>query len=165
MKTRSIIVLSILLFVNCQTEIEDRGTLNGAWTNEAHGFITNITINTAEKTLEYEDSYKGIIANSPDFTSVNGVLIIQFTEYWEWDYSNFPDVTRNENLENIGKFGALYWKDLKSNLVYLADAYTYVPPTDYIHTLFDDLEAAKRNFTLDNVGSYIDWSVVSPYTK
>jgi hypothetical protein len=155
------ILLMILLLAGCAEGGGGSSTatanLNGTWKDN---YGTTITINTSAKTIEYSNSYKGTIENTPKYTAVNGVLIIKFTKYTDADYSNYPEVTYNENTENIGKYGALYWKDLTSNSVYMADAYT-----GYTHTMFGTLSEAQTNFTLDRAGNYIDWSITSPYTK
>jgi len=157
------VLLMILLFAGCTEEQEDTtiGHLNGVWINNSAGYITTIKIDTSAKTVEYVNSYKGDIVNAPDYTAVNGVLIIKFTKYWDMDYSSYPDITYTENTTNIDKYGALYWKGLTDNSVYMADAYD----ASYNHVMFDDFSEAQTNFTIDKVGDYIDWSIVSPYTK
>jgi hypothetical protein len=148
-----VILLAAFLFMGCPPEAEETGNLNGTWVNDFDGYITTIKIDTSKKTIEYEGSYKGKIANSPDFTTVNGVLIIEFTSYLDW-------LTSAEDTDKIGKFGALYWKDLNTDSVYMADAYNGI-----IHVMFDNLSEANAAFTLDNSGNYIDWSIIGIYTK
>ncbi|MDR0443758.1 MAG: hypothetical protein LBH44_10150 [Treponema sp.] len=131
----------------------DTGNLNGTWSNVYEDWITTIKINTSAKSIEYIGAYKGTIANSPDFSAANGVLIIQFTKYWEWD-------SLDENPDKAGKYGALYWRDLKPDSVYMADAYT-----GFAHTMFEKYSDAEAAFTPDNAGDYVDWSIVGIYTK
>jgi hypothetical protein len=143
------------------------GNLNGVWTFHYKGNDTTqdppvyydyvTTIKIANGTYEYGDTqsggyafwYKGQIANSPEYTAASGVLIIKFTAYT-------ADSTRT------GKYGAVYWTQLTANSVRMADAWTGPP---YVHTLFDTLQEARTNFTIDRMGDYIDWSITSPYAK
>ena len=152
-----------LLFTGCNTEpetVDTAGNLNGTWKNVASyggtDYITIIKINTSAKTIVYEDSYEGQIANSQDFTATNGVLIIKFTKYADWGEE--PSTSH----ANVGKFGAMYWTGLTSNKVSFADAYT-----GYVHFIVDTIEAAQTAFTpaADKVGTYVDWSITSPYIK
>ena len=131
-------------------------SLNGVWVDS---FGSKFTINSSAKTIAC-DNYEGTIVNNPKYTAANGVLIIKFTKYWEADWSDYPDVTYTENTTNINKFGALYWIELETGSVKMADAYT-----GYAHTIFDTLAEAQTNFTLDRMSNYIDWSITSPYTK
>jgi hypothetical protein len=152
-------VCAALLFSGCPTE-PAAGDLNGRWND---GYAT-ITVNVSAKTISYSDNYEGTIVNSPDFTAANGVIIIRFTKYWDQDWSNYPDVTYTENTANVGKYGALYWKDLSDNTVYMADAYTQSLP--YTHVMFGTLGEAQNNFTIARAGEYVNWgSGISPYTK
>ncbi|MCL2139940.1 MAG: hypothetical protein FWH41_10490 [Treponema sp.] len=149
----------VSMFIACSMEDEESGNLNGIWSNNANGYISTIKIETSSKTIDYADNYQGKIVNSPNFTAANGVIIIEFTKYINWDYSSEP-YTSSENFEKIGKFGALYWKQLKPNSVYMADAYI-----GWEHAMFDTIENATEKFTMDNVGDYINWSIVGPYKK
>jgi hypothetical protein len=150
-----------LLFSACQTEDDMAGYLDGVWINGYQGYITKITINTSMKTIEYEGSYEGTIENNVDFSSVNGVLIIKFTKYWEWIENDGEWISaENPNSDCIGHYGALYWKGLTANSVYMADAYE-----GSNHIMFNDPQDAQTNFTMDKAQDYIDWSVVGPYTK
>jgi len=167
-------ILFILLLTGCSPTGGTSSTvtatvtanLNGEW-KDSYGTI--VTINTSAKTIKYmvdasHTSYEGQIVNSPDFTAANGVLIIKFTKYYtiEYDWNPPYDMTKYEETPaNNGKFGALYWKDLMSNSVYLADAYD----SSYNHVMYSTLNEAQTNFTMDKVGNYIDWSYTSPYKK
>jgi hypothetical protein len=149
-----------LMFTGCNTDDNTAGNLNATWKNVAsYGgteYITIIKINTSAKTVVYEGSYEGQIANSPDFTATDGVLIIKYTKYADWGEE--PSTAH----ANVGKFGAMYWTGLTSSQVSLADAYS-----GYDHTMFDTIEVAQTAFTpaADKVGTYVDWSITSPYTK
>jgi hypothetical protein len=142
----------------CPTEPDDTDNLIGTWTNVWHPdeedeYITTVII--TDKTVVYQGSYEGTIANEPDFEAASGVFIIKFTKY-ATDYDGNPVTTH----ANVGKYGALYWRDLTSSSVFMADAYT-----SYTHTLVDTLPNATAAFTEDKVGDYIDWSMVGAYTK
>jgi hypothetical protein len=156
------LVVGATVLSGCKTEEEDTGNLVGTWVNvagENGEYVTTITITNS--TVVYSGSYEGTVSNSPDFEASYGVLIIEFTKYADW--GSEPSVTH----DNVGKFGALYWKDLTTSSVSLADAYKKVNPEDPYasHTMFDTLVEAEAAFTNDAVGEYIDWSITSPYTK
>ena len=165
-----IILIVVLLFTSCQTDTDDSKSLNGSWSDE----YGNIIINTAAGTIIYAGSYEGKIANSPspDYSAVSGVLIIEFTKYWDVEWVPDPDDSENwiavseENTENIGKFGALYWTDLTLNSVRMSDAGTG-GMYDYEHTMFNTITEAQAAFTpyQDKVITYVDWSALTPYTK
>ena len=156
-----IILIMSLFHISCDIDEGEVGNLNGVWINLYHDpsgeyddFETIITINTANKTVVYKGSYEAKISNSPDFSSAGGVLIIQFTKYADWGEE--PSTEH----DNVNKFGALYWRDLKHNSVRLADAYI-----GWDHAIFDTSEEAQEKFTIDKIGDYIDWSIVGLYTK
>ena len=150
------IFLSIMI-ISCQEQPEDSvGTLHGVWYFNSGGWEDYIVIDIMEKTILYYNNYKAEIVNSPDFKAANGVLIIKFTKYWETDWNTFET---EETDKYNGKFGALYWKDLKSSSISMSDAYS-----GYTHTMFDSESQAKTNFTLDKTGDYISaWG--GPYYK
>jgi hypothetical protein len=154
--------LSALLFTGCK-EPDNSGNLNGVW-RDSYGDI--ITINASTIKYQYSgpmDYYEGTIVNSPDFTAASGVLIIQFTEYYDFVYESSPPyslTSHTKNTANYGKYGALYWKDLTPNSVSMSDAYE-----SGSHKIFDSLPLAQANFTMDRAGNYVDWSITSPYTK
>ena len=156
-----IILIMSLLIISCDIDEDETGNLNGTWINLYHDpsgeyedFETKIIINTANKTVEFAGSYEANITNSPNFSSANGILIIQFTKYGDWGEEPATE------HDNVGSFGALYWRDLGINSVKLADAYE-----DWDHAIYDTLEEAQAKFTIDRAGSYIDWSIVGFYTK
>jgi hypothetical protein len=146
------LVAGAAFFTACDTGNKVPGLLTATWKNVAGDYVTIITI--TENTVVYQGSYEADIVNDPDFTALNGVLIIKFTKYADW--GSEP----NANHDNVGKYGALYWKDLDGSSVSLADAYT-----GYTHTMFDDLTDAEVAFTNDKVGDYIDWAITSPYSN
>jgi hypothetical protein len=148
-----------LLSTGC-SDPDDSGNLNGTWKNVASygetDYITIIKINTSAKTVLYEGSYEGQIANSPNFDAADGVLIIKFTKYADW--GGEPSVSH----ANVGKFGAMYWTGLTSSQVSLADAYD-----GYTHAMYDTIGDAQTAFTpfADKAGDFVDWSITSPYIK
>ena len=156
-----IILIMSLFVISCSIDDVEVGNLNGTWINLYHDpsgeypdFETIIIINTADKTVVFTGSYEANIVNSPDFSSVVGVLIIQFTKYA--DLGEEPAAEH----DNVGSFAALYWRDLGINSVKLADAYE-----GFNRAIFNTLEEAQANFTIDRAGSYINWSIVGFYTK
>ena len=163
---RSVFILAILfclslsfLFTGCETG-DGGGYLGGTW-NDGFGYRV---INTSAMTIEFENVYKGKIANSPNFRAENGFLIIEFTEYFDEDFSSWPDITYTPNPANIGKFGALYWRDLTSNSVRFADHWKEVTTSNWEHVMYSDIGEATANFTMGIIND-IDWGAISPHTK
>jgi len=153
----ALVLFTGAVFISCaEPDSGESVSLNGTWSD----IFSSITINASANTITYENNYTGTIKNSPNYESVNGVLIIEFTSYMDADYSNYPEVTYTPNTENTGKFGALYWTGLTASSVSMADAYE-----GYSHAMFDTLAEAKTKFTIDNAGNYIDWSITSPYSR
>jgi len=155
-----VVLLMILPLAGCSqggsSAADVTGNLNGTWKDS----YSTVTINSSAKTIKYLNNYEGTIENSPDYTASNGVLIIKFTKYWEGDYDSYPDITYNETTDNNEKYGALYWKNLTADSVYMADAYNGLT-----HAMFAALAEAQANFTMDKAGNYIDWSILAPYKK
>ena len=164
--TRSVFALFVLfylpaalLLVGCKQE--PVVNLNGTWSyvntsNPTYNY--DVIINTSAKTIVYTGNYEGQIANSPDYTAANGVLIVKFTKYADW--GSAPSATH----DNVGKFGALYWTEQTVSSVKLADAYN----ADYSLAAFDTLAAAQSAFepAADKVGTYVSsWSGIAPLTK
>jgi hypothetical protein len=159
-KTRMIVVLLAcaalaLGMLGCKTEAdEDTGNLVGTWKSPGEWGMTYVI---AAGAIQAPDSgYEGRIENTPDLTASNGVLIIKFTKYAA-SYGGTPSDTH----ANVGKYGALYWKDLTADSVSLADAYN----KDYTHSMKSSLSDAQTAFALGNMGDYIDWSITTPYQK
>jgi hypothetical protein len=150
------LVCAALAFTGCDHNSKSSGVLTGKWisivVSDGTEYITKITITGG--TVEYSDSYGGSrksdIAVLPDFEASYGVIIVKFTEY-------------TGDTSYVDKYGAMYWKELHQNSVYLAEAYSQTEP--YTQTAFDTLEAAKANFTNNNAGKYVNWSYTSPYSK
>lgn len=152
-------LFAVILLLGCQID-DDTGNLHGTWINVydpggENEFTTTIIINSSAKTIEYADSYEGEIINSPDFSAVNGVLIIKFTKYCDFMYP--PPISTHSN---VNKFGALYWRELTIGSVLMADAYDGLD-----HLIFDTIEEAQTAFTIDKANNYVDWSYVGTYTK
>jgi len=177
---RVLVTLSVLLclsaalvFTGCSTDPDDSENLNGTWIYSSPGYSSSIKINSSAKTIVYEENYEGDIVNSPDYAAVNGVLIVKFTKYWETNWEmidpegDFEDInnwtsTTAETDANNGKFGAVYWRDLKAGSVRMADAYTNA---GFTHVILADLATAQTSFTLERAGEYVDWSITGTYTK
>jgi hypothetical protein len=166
--------MGALALVGCGGDDGDTGNLVGKWQNvydDGQGgdpYITTYNINGT--TVKYEDTYEATIENKPDFDAKYGVLIIKFTKYVVYDYSDFPNVTSYEDETKKDKYAALYWRDLTASTVKLADA--WVTTVDESsgnstseHKMVDDMSTATTTFTNDTVSNFIDWSGVSPYDK
>jgi hypothetical protein len=152
------LLCATLAFTGCEhAASNDSGALTGTWKNvagENGEYVTTIKITS--NTINYVGSYEGKIVNSPDFEALYGVLIIQFTKYAD-NWGDEPSASST----NVGKYGALYWKELTPDSVYMADAYV-----NYVHTIFGTRDEAKKAFTNDDaVNTYVDWSITSPYTR
>ena len=151
---------TVLLVTGCSSNGTEPGHLDGVWINVFRmqgepDFITEIRIDAEAQTILYVDSYEGTIVNSPDWTAAHGVLIIEFTRY-----NDFMEPPPRSDHPNVGKFGALYWRDLSRGSVFMADAYIGFDPA-----LFDTIQEAQTNFTLHNVETFIPWGITGLYTK
>ncbi|MDR2096012.1 MAG: hypothetical protein LBP76_10925 [Treponema sp.] len=149
------LVMGMAVFSGCDLDGDDTGNLAGTWTNVAGSYVTTITI--TNNTVVYSGSYEATIENAPDFEATNGVLILKFTKYVDW---STDEAILKDDHSNVGKYGAMYWKELTASSVSLADAYTGTT-----HVLVDDWSTAQTTFTNDAVDTYINWSITSPYTK
>jgi len=159
--TALVLVLLSAFLVSCDKE--PKANLNGTWNYTSGNYSYDIKINTTAKTIEYGTNYKGNIVNSPNYEDASGVIIIEFTYYYETVYGGPPEyavISSGETTKYNGKYGAMYWKDLTLDSVYLADAYE-----SSTHAMRDSLAQAQADFTLSKVGNYINWSYISPYTK
>ena len=149
-------LVASFLFLGCPNP-KNEGNLIGTW-NDGY---TEVVISSA--TIKFGNNYEGDIKNSPDFKAANGVLIIQFTGYWDADYTNYPDVEYTANTDNVNQFGALYWANLTETSVNMSDAGTG-GFDNYEHTMFGTLTEAQNEFTLDKAGTYASLSGTA-YTK
>ncbi|MCL2214542.1 MAG: hypothetical protein FWC06_04950 [Treponema sp.] len=151
-----IVLLTGFLFLGCgdpNTSIN----LNGTWSSDFDSY----KIDTSAKKIEYVGNYKADIVNSPDYEVNNGILIVKFTWYWEIIYDEGWNVVSEEETTAYNeKFGAVYWKDLATNSVKMGDAYD---TTTWEHAMYDTLEEAQMNFTIDKTGDYI--GMWGSYTK
>jgi len=147
-----------LMFVSCSDK-ENSGNLNGDWDD---GWGYQMKIDASARTIVYTSNYEATIENSPDYTASSGALIIKFTRY-ATNYDGNPVATH----VNVGKYGAVYWTELTAGSVKLADAYDKTPPPYGSHAIRASLPIAQTDFLppADKVGNYVDWSIVSPYTK
>jgi len=156
-----IILVLVLLFAGCsdggggQTPSSGSSvSLNGTWES-----YDSYTINTSSKKIDYND-FKADIVNSPNYGAKSGVLIIQFTWYYEIIYDeNWEIVSEGETDNYNGKYGAIYWTDLTSDSVKMANAYD---TTTWEHAMYDTIEEANANFTIDSTGDFISqWGTYS----
>jgi hypothetical protein len=149
-----------LLFTSCEPEQNDSGNLNGLWSSQYDGY----EINTKTNKIYYLDNYEADIVNSPDYSASNGVLIIKFTSYFEVVYDNTDWSVISEGWTDAynGKFGAVYWIELTSNSVKMANAYD---SETWEHSMYNSLPEANAAFTpyQDKAGNFVSqWGT---YTK
>ena len=160
-------LFAALLFTGCQPEAKvDTGNLNGTWLFNSY---PSYMIDTSAKTIEYTDTYKGKIANSPNFTEKSGLIIIEFTNYKRYVYEQDPPYALLDTIVDppdvIGSYGALYWTGLTSNSVKMADHWVFdVDTFEYIHVMYTTLQEAQEKFTME-IGATISWGNIDPYNK
>jgi len=148
-----------LLFTGCNhdpnpvPEPKDAGFIPlGEWADD-YGSGYNITASSLEYyTAYYSEEYpgeniKGAISEAIDFSPGAGVLLVQITE------STAPG--------QEGKFIGVYYKDYTASHILLANAID----KSYALILMNTLTEAKNTFTVDNVGTHVDWSMQSGYNK
>jgi len=150
--------VSALLLTGCH-EPEDSGDLNGTWSD---GFNI-IKIDTLANTIEFInfgfDQYHGNIKSSSAFTAANGVLIFEFTKYWEFTYDeNWNILNTSETSDHNGNFSALYWENLTPNSVSMSDVYL-----NNERVIVSTLQEAQSTFTFGSKGTYAFFS--APYIK
>ena len=167
----AVVLSTALLFTGCKTDEDDPppGALHGTWHyintyDENHNY--DIVINTKTKTIEYTGSWGGKIKNSPNYDATEGVIIIEFTWYYETIYdSNYPYgiISEGETEAYNGKFGALYWNERTDASVKFADAYDAY----WNHAMFDTLAEAQADFTWDKNTTYVSmgWDGIGTLTK
>jgi len=155
--TSIVVLLMILLLAGCD-DVPQPGALDGTWKDS----YNTVKIDTVAKTIDVTSlisPYKGTIENgSSDFSDASGVLIIKYTE------CNYTEYGTSTTHNNTGKYGAMYWTELTSTSVKMADACT----ADWSNfEVFNTLSEAKTAFTpvADKVIDYVDWSIISPYIK
>ena len=99
---------------------------------------------------EWETNYKGNICFVSNYSADSGVIIIEYTEppY----YAGY----------NGNSFFGVYYRNLKSNTVQLANA---INPDHSTAPDMATLEEAVQKFTRLQMGNYVDWGVVQPQTR
>jgi hypothetical protein len=144
-----------LLVTGCKMEPESENTgfiPAGEWA-DSYGSGYKITKSSIEYyTAYYSEEYpgeniKGDIKEAIDFSHNAGVLLVQITA------SAVPG--------QEGKFIGVYYKDYTNSHVFLANAID----GSYALIVKDTLAEAKNTFTVDNVGTHVDWSMQSGYRK
>jgi hypothetical protein len=155
------LVAGAAFFAGCGgDDTKDTGKLIGEWK-----LGDAVSYKITGTTVEYVGNYKATIENSPDFDAATGVLIIKFTEYTKFDYSNYPDVTTASDPTMVGKYSGLYWKDLDSDSVYLADAWK-TEGTSVIHAIESEKTLALTTFAVGNYANFGLWGTgITPYSK
>ena len=160
-----VLVLLTSVFVGCKTETEDNFTtsttvpakLVGKWGSSFNDYH-EIKKSGDDYTYEYympESEYEGItypassifgIIRSVTYNSNTGIIIYELT-------------TGNNEIGDIGKFSASYYKELTNTKFRASTVYSATLPM-----MFDTLPEAKAAFTVDATGDYIGWWG-GPFTK
>ena len=160
------VLLAALVFMGCPMEEEDdAGNLNGTW---LFSNTPSYIIDTTAKTIKYfgydGDDYKADIVNTPNFSAKSGVLIIQFTSYIRvlYDASWTVIGLDVDPVDAINHYGALYWTQLRSKSVKMADYWDY--SSGATHVMYSTLQDAEDYFTMA-AGATIDWGFVAPLNK
>jgi hypothetical protein len=97
-----------------------------------------------------EMDFKGKIVFVSNYSSGSGLIIIEYTVP-----PSYPDYNGNA-------FCAVYYRNLKSNSVQVANTTTF-PGNTCADTA--TLEEAKAKFTRMTMGNYVNWSIVQPQTR
>jgi hypothetical protein len=161
-------ILILLLMVGCELYgklgVDDTnnpgslpGLLKGEWVYIKPGTSTPAEryVITGE-TIEYgygsgsPTDFKGDIRFVSNYNSTSGVIIIEYT------------VQPSYPLYNDNSFYGIYYRNLKTNSVQLANA---INLNDYSAPDTNTLEEAIEKFTRLKMSKYVDWSVVQPQVK
>ena len=143
------VLLAMLLFAGCEEEPEQEIVNTGfipvgEWTAKWDSYtITNTNV-------EYEE-LKGTIEKAIDFSNNAGVLIIKIT-------ASSGDFT-------VGKYTGIYYSAYTSTSIKLANVWLEDSDGNWYPLETDSLSAAVTLFNVDNVGTHVDWSMQSGYTK
>jgi len=154
------VLLVMLLFASCEEEPEPEIVNTGfvpvgEWT-DSYGSGYNITTSSLEyytADTEWEgvtypgENIKGSINEVVNFSQGAGVLLVQ--------------ISTSTTAGQTGKFIGVYYKSYTASHVFLANAID----GSYVLIVKNTLAEAKNTFTVDNVGTHVDWSMQSGYTK
>lgn len=153
----SLCLLTAFLFLGCPMGGSSGGgdgtptvSVAGTWTAAAGDkYIITSTKLTYDSGYGAAYNYEGTIAEVVSFTSTAGIIVFKFTQ------------TTTTETGNMGKFTAVYYKDLTANSVSLATANEGSP--SYATPTAASLQAAKTKFTADKAGDYA--SIWGAYSK
>jgi len=95
-------------------------------------------------------SFKGDIRFVSNFSAAAGVIIIEYAEA-----PTYP-------LYNGKQFFAVYYRDLKTDTVQLANA---INLSDFSAPDTETLEEAVKKFTRLSIGAFINWGIVQHQSK
>ncbi|GHV62919.1 hypothetical protein AGMMS49587_11230 [Spirochaetia bacterium] len=144
------LVMGALSFVGCG-DGAGGGNLIGTWTStfgESYT-ITTDTVTYDAGAMGAEFSYAGTIRNAPNFANPYGIIIIEYTQKpTYYDYGPAPDYAKTNPHIPVNNFQAIYWKDLTTASVGLAQTNEEEKAT---------LSDATAAFTLDNESTYISY--------
>ncbi|WP_010255951.1 hypothetical protein [Treponema primitia] len=133
--------------------------------------ITSTTIeygSSDETGNNYTASWKGTIRDVEKFDNASGVIIIEYTspkpEYYDYDYSNYPDVTILDGpFDPPGNFQSVWYSQLSDTTAKICGPYNASEPYGSETTT---LAAAKEKFNIDTETDYVlSWSGVTVQTK
>jgi hypothetical protein len=157
-------VLLTAFFSGCSTEPEDDtnhpGTLpaplTGTWDSGWDQYV--ITGTTLAYNAGWEASFTGTIVFVSNHSNNSGVIIVRYT------------APPTHNVWNTDKpfhvagydYTAVYFQNLTNTTVQLANV---INLSDFSSVDTRTREEAESKFTRGNAGKYINWSVVTPFTK
>jgi hypothetical protein len=166
------LAIGTLGLVGCDPGRGETGILTGFWSSGTDGYvITNNTFNNTLIYFGYKDadhpewsdySFTGTIKNKPDFTQKAGVIIVEYTKkpiYGQYETTSPYSLTGG--APPSGSFMGIYWRDLTTVSVKLANAYDS-SNTETETTTLDD---AITKFTERKAGDFVDWSIVASQAK
>ena len=121
--------------------------LLGEWRADLDGY--SIKASTLRYIDDFGFGYTGTISFVSNYGSDSGVIIVNYTVP--------PSVGYNGN-----PYTAVYYRNLTGNAVQLANV---IDLSDYSSADTTSLEEAKEKFTRSEMVNYVDWSLVSPFSK
>jgi hypothetical protein len=146
-----VLLVMAAVIVGCDSGSDEDADLNGLWVSDFDGYV----INTKADKIYYLDNFSADIVNAPDYSATSGVLIIEFTSYYEIEYDEDWEVVSEGWIEdNNGKFGAVYWIELTADSVKMANAYD---TETWEHSMYDTKSEAEAAFTpyQDKSGDFV----------
>lgn len=161
-----------LMFTGCQMEEDEDPSIIGEWklvyTNGEE--VYRITSARFEYDPGNDGGYKGDIKEIKYFTKTSGVIIVEYDQdakpkYYEYEWEEPYGIISGPEGP-LGDFQGIFFRDLTSSKVKLANASDTSGTDQYSRAEADTLQTAKTKFTSDNVDSFVwDWAYVSTQTR